>query len=176
MTNLARGIAGANRLRGATALELAFVLVLFAVLLGMAVPSFTRLRQNAALSAAANQMTAALHYARSLAITRGVPIGLCQTQDGSHCLTAAGLSSSGFMVYVKSGEEVLRRFEIDPTLTLRATRAAITYWPAPRQAMTATFSFCDSRGVAAPRAVIVSQTGRPRMSRLTGDGKPLDCR
>jgi hypothetical protein len=35
--------------------------------------------------------------------------------------------------------------------------------------------FCDRRGAAAAKAVIVSYTGRPRVDRLAPDGKPLQC-
>ncbi|MEO7775717.1 MAG: GspH/FimT family pseudopilin [Steroidobacteraceae bacterium] len=172
------------RVSGATAWELTLVLLVVATLWSMAVPAFTRLRQNAALTAAANQMLLALHYARSLAITRGVAVGVCQSQDGARC-AVAGASSVRFLVFINgdsdqpaqrdAGEELMRAYEIAPTLSLRGTRAAINYWPAPRAGTTTTFAFCDSRRAAAPRAVIVSQTGRPRLARTAADGGALAC-
>ena len=38
-----------------------------------------------------------------------------------------------------------------------------------------TLVFCDPRGSAHARAIIISHTGRPRVARLDADGKPLRC-
>jgi hypothetical protein len=38
-----------------------------------------------------------------------------------------------------------------------------------------TVVFCDRRGAAAARAVIVSFTGRPRVDTRDADGRPLRC-
>lgn len=167
--------------RGATLWELAIVLVLIGLLASLAVPSFTNLRQNAALAAAANQTLLALHYARSVALARGLPVGLCQSDDGERC-SATG---QRFIVFLNrdsdqpaqrdGGEEILRRYEIAATLSLRGTRSAINYWPVPRAGTTTTFALCDSRHAAPPRAVIVSQTGRPRLARSAADGSTLNC-
>jgi type IV fimbrial biogenesis protein FimT len=167
--------------RGATLWELAIVLMLVGVLASLAMPGFTALRQAAALAAAVNQTLLGLHYARSSALTRGLPVGLCQSDDGEVC-SAAG---QRLIVFVNAdsdqpaqrdaGEALLRRYEIAATLRLHASRSAINYWPVPRAGTTTTFTFCDSRRAAAPRAVIVSQTGRPRTARIAADGSALYC-
>jgi hypothetical protein len=41
--------------------------------------------------------------------------------------------------------------------------------------VTATFTFCDDRGSPAARAVIISQTGRPRVSNRSAANTPLTC-
>jgi hypothetical protein len=41
--------------------------------------------------------------------------------------------------------------------------------------VTATFTFCDDRGSPAARAVIISQTGRPRVSDRSAANTPLAC-
>jgi type IV fimbrial biogenesis protein FimT len=185
MFDLSHAHSAGRDCRGATLLELAFVLLLTALLLGSSVPTLTQVRQNMALGAAVNQMMLALHYARSLAITRAVPVAVCQTLDGERCVPLAGTASQRFMVFINedldqpaqrdANEEIMRRFEIAPTLALRGTRSAVNYWPAPRAGTTTTFSFCDTRKIAAPRAVIVSQTGRPRMARVAPDGSAITC-
>jgi type IV fimbrial biogenesis protein FimT len=38
-----------------------------------------------------------------------------------------------------------------------------------------TFTFCDSRGTAKAKAVILLGTGRPRFSALNASGDPLNC-
>jgi len=41
--------------------------------------------------------------------------------------------------------------------------------------VTASFTFCDERGPRAARAVIISQTGRPRVAASDASGDPLTC-
>ena len=171
--------------RGTTLPELSIALMLLALLLGLAVPTLTQLRQKAALAAAVNQMLLALNFARGVAIARGVPVAVCQSNDGEHCVAGAGTASEGFMVFVNAdsdqpaqrdaGEEILRRYEIAATLALRGTRTAVNYWPAPRAGTTATFAFCDQRRTTMPRGVIVSQTGRPRSAQSNAEGGALNC-
>ena len=37
------------------------------------------------------------------------------------------------------------------------------------------FTFCDSRKLARPRVICLSNTGRPRLTKTRCDGKPVDC-
>jgi hypothetical protein len=63
----------------------------------------------------------------------------------------------------------------DKHIDLRANRNAVIYWPVALAGTTASFVFCDERGARAARAIIVSQTGRPRVSARDAAGKPLRC-
>src|SRR5690606_21539291 len=60
-------------------------------------------------------------------------------------------------------------------LTISGDGDALTYWPTSRAGTTATLVFCDARGPSAARAVIVSQTGRPRIASQDGSGSLLQC-
>lgn len=71
-----------------------------------------------------------------------------------------------------AGEPILRHHVVDRPTTLRATRPAVTYWPTVRAGMTGTFQFCSAVAGVAPRAVIVSQTGRPRLRVGPSRGSP----
>jgi hypothetical protein len=44
-----------------------------------------------------------------------------------------------------------------------------------RRSTNGTTVFCDRRGAAAAKAVIVSYTGRPRVDTRDGDRRPLQC-
>jgi type IV fimbrial biogenesis protein FimT len=59
--------------------------------------------------------------------------------------------------------------------TVNANRATLSFRPFGQMGVTATLTFCDQRGSTAARAVIVSQTGRPRVSDRNSAGKPLSC-
>ena len=101
-----------------------------------------------------------------------------------HCGTAAG-TQPGWQLFgertvtspprLDAGDELLQVSALAPTVELRATRAAVTYWPGARAGTTASFVFCDRRNLAAARVVIVSQTGRPRLAALLADGSTPDC-
>jgi len=56
-----------------------------------------------------------------------------------------------------------------------ANRDTLSFRPFGQMGVTASFTFCDDRGATAARAVIISQTGRPRVSQLDASGGPLTC-
>jgi hypothetical protein len=76
---------------------------------------------------------------------------------------------------LEPGDELLQVVALPATVEVRSTRAAVQYWPSARAGTTATFVFCDRRGLAAPRTVIISQTGRPRQGLQLADGSTPDC-
>jgi type IV fimbrial biogenesis protein FimT len=109
---------------------------------------------------------------------------LCQTDTGGRC-SAGGSVGNGWQYFVKQGAGLQSSFEagdlllgvqqLPDRLQLVASRPAVTYWPQTRAAQTSSFVFCDAQQWARPRAVIVSNTGRPRVSELAADGSALQC-
>lgn len=69
--------------RGFTLVELMAVLAVVAVLMSFALPSFQRLLSAQRGAAAMNQMVAAVHAARSLAVTSGRMTTLCPGAEGA---------------------------------------------------------------------------------------------
>jgi type IV fimbrial biogenesis protein FimT len=173
-----------RRVRAFSLVEQSVVLALVAVLAGMATPSFLHLRRQMQLTEATRALHAALYFARAQAASRGLPVVLCQTDTGGRC-SAGGSAGVGWRVFAKPGAGLFSTFEpgdqllvaldLPARLQLFGTRPAITYWPTPRAAATGSFVFCDADARARPRAVIVSQTGRPRVSDVAADGSPLVC-
>jgi type IV fimbrial biogenesis protein FimT len=167
---------------GLTLFELALTLALVAVMAGVATPSLGRWRSEAVLQREAYALLGALHEARNVAITRGQPVVLCQTSAPERCL-ATSAPASGWAVFIDrpggatgrldAGDERLRSVELPAELRLVGSRRALTYWPVARAGTTATLALCHARGGAI--AVIVSQTGRPRLSRTDASGAALDC-
>lgn len=171
-----------RRQYGLTLFELALTLALVAVMAGIATPSLGRWRAEAALQREAYALLGALHAARSAAITRGEPVVLCQTTAAAACL-AASAPAHGWAVFIDGpggtagrldpGDELLQRVELPAELRLQGSRRVLTYWPTARAGTTATLVLCHARGGAL--AVIVSQTGRPRLAHTDAAGDALDC-
>lgn len=170
-----------RRQDGLTLCELALTLALVAVLAGIATPSFGQWRAAALLQREAYALLGALHAARSAAIARGEPVVLCQAAGGS-CL-AASTPASGWAMFIDrpggasgrldAGDELLQRVDLPAELRLQGSRRVLTYWPVARAGTTATLVLCHARGGAL--AVIVSQTGRPRLAHTDAAGGALDC-
>lgn len=162
------------RLRGFTAFELLTVLAISALLAALASPSFSELRRSAGVVSSANQMLWALHYARTSSLVRNLPTAVCLSADGANCLTSTAATGSGWLVFydverslppqIAGADELLRSVQLPPGFTVHGTRAGVTFWPASRSGTTATFTICPERGRPEGRAIVVSQTGRPRVT------------
>lgn len=96
-----------KRMRGFTLLELMMVVVIAGVLLGIGVPAMGNFIRNARMTGAANDMIASLHYARSEAIKRRLPVTVCATETPLAappsvpvCTDQDDMSGMGWIVFV----------------------------------------------------------------------------
>jgi len=174
-----------DRHRGLTLPELVFALAIVAGLVGWGVPSFREFRLNAARTREVNQFIQAVYFARSEAIKRNGVVSLCPSHDGLGCAPTGTPWQKGWIVFVNrdrdapavrdDGEELLRVYAPWRDGAVNANRNTLSFRPFGQMGVTATFAFCDQRGSRAARAVIISQTGRPRVSDRSAAGKPLSC-
>jgi type IV fimbrial biogenesis protein FimT len=174
-----------DRHRGFTLAELVFTLAIVAGLLGWGLPAFRDLHRNAERTREVNQLVHAVHYARSEAIKRNGVVSLCPSMDGTQCAPAGSPWHLGWIAFVNSdrdspaerdpGEEILQVFAPWRSGLVLANRDTLSFRPFGQMGVTASFTFCDDRGATAARAVIISQTGRPRVSQLDASGEPLTC-
>ena len=174
-----------RRTRGITLLELLFAMALLALVLGFGAPGFHEIALNARRAEQVNALLRGLHLARSTAILRAQPVVLCKSGATRQCVSDTRTWSEGWLIFANRDRDSPPRVDPDedvlamqpPTehVTLRANRHAVTYWPVALAGTTVTFVFCDERGASAARAIIVSQTGRPRVSSRNASGRPLAC-
>ena len=68
---------------GFTLLELLVTVAVAAVVVGVAVPQFSRFVAESRVSAATTELRMALHFARSAAVTGRLPVTLCKSADGA---------------------------------------------------------------------------------------------
>jgi hypothetical protein len=73
------------------------------------------------------------------------------------------------------GEDLLQVYAPWSGGSIFANRGTLSFRAFGQSGVTATFAFCDERGSPAARAVIISQTGRPRLSNLSATGTALTC-
>ncbi|MDE1947683.1 MAG: GspH/FimT family pseudopilin [Burkholderiales bacterium] len=90
--------AGARVARGMTLIELAVTMVVVALLIAVALPSFTSLIQNNRVMGEVNSFVSDLQFARSEAIKQGLPVSLCPSSNGTSCL-GTNSWSSGWIVF-----------------------------------------------------------------------------
>lgn len=161
---------------GFTLIELIITLVIAGVLVAIGVPNLAEFLKNSTRTTRLNDIVTALNYARSESVKRNTEIRVCSTTDFATCAASTSFTS-GYMVLDISQSAVLRVFQTDISgdTTIIASTTQFDYqgdgFPATGSPATATFTYCDDRGASDARAVIISTTGHPRISRDTdGNG------
>ena len=177
-----------KRSSGFTLLELMAVLAIAGVLAAIAIPAMGNFMRNSRITAAANDVMAALHFTRSEAIKRRQPVTLCTSASAVTDLNptcAASAFLTGWIAFVDTnqsgqrdaGEAVLlQREAINPLITARSSANPffVTYL---RNGFTpnltaAQLVMCDERGntpsageLSSARGILVSVTGRAGVTR-----------
>jgi type IV fimbrial biogenesis protein FimT len=151
-------------------LEMLAAIALVALLAALATPSFRQLHGRLALRAATHEVMAGLALARGTALATGSAVTICPTADEIHC----GFAASGWMIFINAPggtdarrepqEAILRRWRLPPRVQVTGSRGYVTYLPELRAATTATLIFGHAGLPGAAASIIVSQTGRPRLS------------
>ncbi len=175
---------------GARGFNLHEMLVVLAVIsiLGSTSAALGNIIRDDRLSTGANELMAALNLARSSAITRLADVVVCPSRTGRQC-DAAGTEFTwwhdGYLVFVDrdgdrqpdTDEPVLLNGPARTGITLRSSRyrSRVTYRPGGMTTGTnLTLTFCPVGSTAGVRSVIVSNTGRARVSRASTDHLPCD--
>lgn len=173
---------------GFTLLELMVVLAIAGVLLAVGIPSMTDFVRNSRITGAANDVMAALHFTRSEAVKRRLPVTLCTSTSpvtSANPTCAASAFLTGWIVFVDTnqsgqrdaGELVLLQHEaINTQITARSpvSPLQVTYLLSgfALNVNAARMVFCDQRGntssggeLSSARGILVSVTGRAGVTR-----------
>jgi len=164
--------------------ELVMTLAVAGIVLGLGLPSFGRVVAEHRLRSEADALFHAIHRARKESITRRRVVTLCPSRDGEVC-DADGDWSAGWMMFVNrdrrhesrrdAGEPRLLVHRPADTVRIVANRQAFSLRSTELRATNGTLRLCDRRSRAPARALTVSYTGRPRVSREDSRGRPVSC-
>jgi type IV fimbrial biogenesis protein FimT len=157
--------------KGVTLLELMVGIAVFAVLVGLGVPSFFEIINNNRTTTQANELVAALNLARSEAVKRGNPVSVCSSSDGADC-DASTTWTSGWIVFedvagasgtVDGGDVIIQVWPATAGLALTSSGNFVQYvstgMPQPIGATTFALQKSGCSGDKA-RQISVSTTGR----------------
>jgi len=145
--------------RGFTLIELVITILVVAILMTIAIPSFQgTVRQNR-FSTNANELITALNLARSEAIKRGQSVTVTPNLGGW---------TNGWVVATTAPVTTIRSFPALPTnFTFAGGAVSYTYLPSGFKGNTDvdTYSLCNSSVTdETGRQIRVSATGRPRVT------------
>lgn len=175
-----------RRCAGLTLIELLATLAAAVVMLALGVPGYRALTDTQRIHASANAIVANLQLARSEAVKRGQRVALCPSPDGIAC--AAGFDwSAGWLVFVdlnqdrerQPQEPLLRVGDAGAPLQIltSSSRRRLIYEPdgSVLGGSNTSFRICSPTVAERNRAVIVSMTGRPRVSERDAANQAVAC-
>ncbi len=165
--------------------ELLWVMAIAGSVVAWGAPAFNDFLLDARRTTDINAFILAIQLARSEAAKRGRAVILCKTDDRRRCGNNQTRFDAGWMVFVDVDERAPpRRSEFDELLyfheprstgPIGANRRLFAFRPFGWRSTNGTITFCDRRGSSRARAVIVSYTGRPRVSDTGPGGRELRC-
>jgi prepilin-type N-terminal cleavage/methylation domain-containing protein len=159
--------------RGFTLLELCVGLALVALLATLAAPSLRSSLRSAAVRTATYELLAGLQQTRGTAIVESHAGVLCLADKSGTC-RPSGDPAPAWRVFLEedSGNRTLFTRALPRDVTVRGSRARIRFSARALAASAATLTICDAQGVAAPRAIVISQNARARLAAASD----VECR
>lgn len=160
--------------QGFTLIELIVAMSIAAILLAIAVPSYSGSQLNSQLRASANDLVSSINLARSEAIKRGTTVTLCASSDGENC---SGAWHEGWLVLREADAlhpeaVILQSVAGIPAgfhLTESSGNATLLFQSTGVDTTAATFTLCRSspRAGSQERIVSMDATGRAFVKRTS---------
>ena len=172
---------------GFTLIELLVTLAVASILSLSVIPNLSALVAQERSTVLTNILAGALAYARSEAVTKNSTILTCQSNNGSEC-HRSGNWHNGWIIFVDNNKNRQR----DPEETLLRVYSAaengtqaifngaanvdhyMRYKPSGRAYPNGSFLICHPN-IGVGKALIMTQSGRLRLSRKQRDGSAITC-
>jgi len=170
--------------RGFTLYELLMTFVLVSILVGVGIPSFAKMSANGRISTEVNALFHAIHLARKESIMRRSVVSICPSVDGVACQPSLDWSQGWIMFNnldrdepprVDDDEPILQIHRSGPNIRISTNRRGFTLRATEKRATNGTIVVCDLHDRVTPRALVVSYTGRPRVTLETRRGESYSC-
>jgi type IV fimbrial biogenesis protein FimT len=168
-----------------TLIELITTVGIVAILSTLAAPSFGNLRQDVERTSSVNTFVHALFLARSESIKRSQVVSICKSKDGVACADKHATWQDGWIIFANDDRDNHPVRDADEPIllvnhgwrhgTISSNRESYSFRPYRQAVVNGTIVFCDSRGSAQARAIIISHTGRPRVAQRDANNKALRC-
>jgi type IV fimbrial biogenesis protein FimT len=173
---------------GFTLVELLISLSIASILMASAAPSFQSFLERSRMSTSTNAFISHLHLARAEAINRKRRVILCPSSNGLECIADYTQWARGYILFVdeddnrerNDGEQLIRYVQDEGNgITIYSSsnyRKVVAYYPTGMAyGFNTTIRFCARTSESINRAVIISATGRPRLSKSMSDGGEIEC-
>jgi len=173
--------------KGFTIVEFLAALLITSTIIAYGIPAFSDLSYRTHRTAAINHFVSMLIYTRSEALKRNSIVIFCLSSSDEACMTGSSTLWQQGIVFpdsnqdgVKdSSESLLKVFDPDNNVNIYASsiyRRKIKFYPdGSTPVSNTTVLFCDPARKGDPKAVIISTTGRPRISDSDASGSKLVC-
>ena len=153
---------------GVTLIEMLFGIAVVAILAGMAAPGFQQTLRATAVRAATYELLAGLQHTRGTSILESRPGLFCPSDAAGNCLPAATPASYWrWSIEAVGRPPTLEPHALPGGIVTRASRSPVRFWPSALNASTSTLTICDMQGIAPPRAIVVSVSGRARVTKAS---------
>jgi type IV fimbrial biogenesis protein FimT len=160
--------------RGFTLVEIMMAIVILAILLGIAVPSFRDASLSSRLTGYANDIVASAQVARSEAIKRNARVRLCTSAAGTACEADADWTD-GWIVVTAGGEVLRRQASLDDAFSVTEDDdvVEISFPPTVVGVVPAAFTVRRATPAGGPeRCVTISSSGSATATRPEDDSCP----
>lgn len=172
---------------GLSIIEILIVLTVIGILSSYALPSFSKLLNSNRQQAVLFQLYRHHQLARSEAIKQNQSVILCKSDNGGFCTPSANWHD-GWIVFadtdsnrqLSANEQLIYSFQNQNyflSLTYRGfgSHNYIRYYPDGRSSTNGSFVLCTPEGDTTAKSMIISRTGRARISSENANGAALVC-
>jgi len=177
----------AKSVEGLTLIELIVVFSISIIMLGIAVPGTSQFLNSNRIAAQVNDLRGAIALTRNEAIRRNQHVVICKSEDGQIC-TREGHWNSGWIVFADENRNRKRELQ-EQLIHVRSkipagyiieyrafgSRHYVAYRPTGYTRTNGTFYICKPDDLKRSKALILTKTGRVRLSKTRPDGDPIKC-
>jgi type IV fimbrial biogenesis protein FimT len=136
------------------------------------------------MSTEINALFHAIHVARKESIMRRQVVSICPSLDGASCKPGKDWSAGWIMFnnrdkdeppQIDAGEPLLQVHKTSEKVKITANRLGFTLRGTEMRATNGTIVVCDAASQVLPKALVISYTGRPRVTENNTGGQPYEC-